>query len=134
MGAKAISPPAEYITVSRKDENNESILNKQWDQFRSEFLKPDHVLIYHLKNHYALIFAIREWYTGDVSSETKTDVENTTDSGSITTTTTTTEEQVPETSPRNMSPRSNKREHVRQILTARRGQRYVNPNPPWFLF
>ena len=67
------------VPCSRKDDVKE--IEQQWGTLRSYFARSDTVLLYHLKNHYALIFALREW-----------------------------------TEPGSETP-------VRQLLTARRGQR-----------
>ena len=54
-----------------------------WAALRAAFLEVDSALIFHLKTHYAIIFALREWEEGAGAQ----------------------------------------RRHVRQLLTARRGQR-----------
>lgn len=48
--------------------DDENTVNKQWDALRSAFNRRDSVFIFHTTNHYALIFALREWVILDDSS------------------------------------------------------------------
>jgi len=58
VARKAKRNPAE-ITISKQDDA--TVQAEQWLKLRDIFCRPDCVLIYHLKNHYALVYAMREW-------------------------------------------------------------------------
>lgn len=121
MGSKSVSSKNknlniqyDYVTLCRRDTSGpddtpaspeeEFTIQKQWDALRSEFMKDRTVLLFHLKNHYALVYAVREW-----SSPLDTIGTDIVASGNS-----------PET---NNCPPTHSRKRVRQILTARRGQR-----------
>ena len=94
------------VPLSRKDDSLQ--LTAQWNSLRSAFADPNQVLLFHLKNHYALIFAVREWTV--TVEEFRSDGGNDVDGDSS-----------PSDKPtrkKEMSVRV-----VRQIYTARRGQR-----------
>jgi len=79
MGKRSSAKQKLDISLQKKDSADQ--IASQWDALKAAFTRPDTVLLFHLKNHYALIFATREWYMDETGT------------------------------------------YVRQILTARRGQR-----------
>lgn len=113
------------VPLSIKD--SESTINSQWDKLRSSFARNDIVLILHYNNHYALLYATREWIStedlDDSNSNTlhshhetivQSDLKGTLCDQCII--------NPSESIPNIINPKS-RRINVRQVLTARKGQR-----------
>lgn len=107
-----------YVGLSRDDDA--LVIAEQWAALRTAFLRPGTALVFHLRNHYALIFAMREWEEPIVEDVTATVAED---------------KMAADAKPAGANSekvgaanggfdkRETSRRVVRQVLTARRGQR-----------
>lgn len=69
LGKKKLAKSKIDVAVSRKDGEEE--VARQWDALRSAFSHQDCVLLFHLKNHYALVYALREWVDASTGESTR---------------------------------------------------------------
>ena len=53
------------IPIPLKRDDAPDAIERQWGKVSAAFHRPDAALIFHLKNHYALVYGLREWTTGD---------------------------------------------------------------------
>jgi len=67
MGLK--SGPKVEVPVSKND--TDDVIEKQWSALKSTFSRPNAALLFHLTNHYALIYAWREWLEENEGSPSK---------------------------------------------------------------
>jgi len=89
------SNPKQKLDVSLSRRDSDEVIKSQWDTLKAQFSSPETILLFHLKNHYAIIFAWREWTIDELTISK----EGSTPSPKI------------------------EQKMVRQILTARKGQR-----------
>lgn len=69
MGARRGTKSKLAIAVSHSDDA--AAISQQWDVFRTAMASANSVLLFHLRNHYALVFALREYTAAEGGNITR---------------------------------------------------------------
>jgi hypothetical protein len=112
---KGIAGPRSKVQVPLSHKDGPSQITTQWNALRSVFADPNEVLLFHLKNHYALIFAVREWTVREEVMQDK--------SGEMDESCDSVDRNCEDEGNRRSSVRKEVVRTVREMYTARRGQR-----------
>ena len=62
---------AKGVAIGLSAKDSEAKIAADWSKLWAAFMDPDTVIIYHLKNHYALVYALRHWVEVDEGTSSR---------------------------------------------------------------